>query len=322
MMYRGIERVLCVGLLLAAVAGCSARPGGGLSTRFVKPGEPTADFDDRSATAPAPGLQEVTRKIRELQERATPHPKTSLLPTLESQNQELAAALMRVALLPSAESHRLAAAAYLEAGVADYAFRHYQRALKSAPCDSASFEGLARIWRNWGRPDLGLGDAHRAIFCRPQSASAYNTLGTLLEALGQRKEARTALEFALRLDPKAAFAHNNLCFIAIRDGEGAEAQPACERALELDPAMVTARTNLALALAMQGEVQRAEAVLLETSDRGRAQFNVGMLRMSVGDYAAAAQAFDVAAVAGPSSGEAWRRAKQARQLAQAQKRNP
>jgi Flp pilus assembly protein TadD len=319
--YRSFARTVCVGVLLAAAAGCSARPGG-LSTRFVKPGEPTADYDDRSATAPAPGLQEVTRKIRELQERATPQPKTSLLPTLESQNQELATALMRVALSPSAESHRLAAAAYLEAGVADYAFRHYQRALRSAPCDSASFEGLARIWRNWGRPDLGLADAHRAIYCRPHSVSAYNTLGTLLEALGQRSEARTALEFALSLDPNAAFVHNNLCFIAIRAGEGAAAQSACERALELEPGMVTARTNLSLALAMQGQMQRAEAVLLETFDSGRAQFNVGMLRMSVGDYGAAAQAFDAAVTAGSSSGDAWRRAKQARRLAQAQKRNP
>ena len=320
-MNRGIARVMCVGLLLAAAAGCSARPGG-LSTRFVKPGEPTADYADGSATAPAPGLQEVTRKIRELQERATPHRKTSLLPTLESQNPQLAAALMRLALLPSAESHRMAAEAYLEAGVADFAFRHYQRALGTAPCDSASFEGLARIWRNWGRPDLGLGDAHRAIYCRPHSASAYNTLGTVLEALGQRKEARTALEFALRLDPKAAFAHNNLCFIAIRDGDGAGAQPACERALELEPGMMTARTNLALALAMQGQMQRAEAVLLEASDRGRGQFNLGILRMSVGNYAAAAKAFDAAAAAKPSSGDAWRRANQARQLAQAEKRNP
>ena len=319
MMYRSIARVMCVGLVLAA-AGCSARPGG-LSTRFVKPGEPTADYDDGSAKAPAPSLQETTRKIRELQQRATPKQKTTLLPTLESQNQELAAALMRVTLLPSAESHRLAAAAYLDAGVADFAFRHYQRALSMSPCDSASFEGLARIWRNWGRPDLGLGDVHRAIYCRPQSASAYNTLGTLLEALGQRKEARAALQFALRLDPKAAFAYNNLCFIAIRDGDGAEAQPACERALELEPGMVTARTNLALALAMQGQLQRAEAVLLETSARGRAQFNLGILRMSVGDYAAAAQAFDAAAAAGQSV-DAWRRAKQARQLAQAEKRNP
>ena len=320
-MYRSIARVIGVGLLLAAAAGCSARPGG-FSTKFVKPGEPTADYDDPAAKAPPPDLQETTRKIRELQQRATPKQKTSLLPTLESQNQELAAALMRVALLPTAESHRLAAAAYLEAGVADYAFRHYQRALRSAPCDSAAFEGLARIWRNWGRPDLGLGDAHRAIHCRPHSASAYNTLGTLLEALGQRKEARTALEFALRLDPKAAFAYNNLCFIAIRAGDGAGAQPACERALELEPGMVTARTNLALALAMQGQMQRAEAVLLETSGRGRAQFNLGILRMSVRDYAAAAQAFDAAAAAGQSSVDAWRRAKQARQLAQAEKRNP
>ena len=42
-----------------------------------------------------------------------------------------------------------------------------------------------RVWRDWGLPALALGDAHRAIYYAPQSASARNTYGTVMQALGQ-----------------------------------------------------------------------------------------------------------------------------------------
>ena len=43
-------------------------------------------------------------------------------------------------------------------------------------------------------PELALSDAHRAVHCRPGSASAYNTLGTVLVALGQLEQAKAAFE--------------------------------------------------------------------------------------------------------------------------------
>ena len=30
-----------------------------------------------------------------------------------------------------------------------------------------ALEGLARLWREWGSPELALGDAHRAVHCQP-----------------------------------------------------------------------------------------------------------------------------------------------------------
>jgi Flp pilus assembly protein TadD len=306
-------RCVSVGLILVAASGCAARKSG-FAQRFVRPGQAEADSGGAAPAAPRPDLQEYARKLRELQARATP--KTpNLLPTIESRDPALAAALLRVTLLPSAESHRLAAAAYRNAGIRDYAFRHYQRALRLEPCDSAAYEGLAQIWRDWSMPGLALGDAHRAIYCRPDSASAYNTLGTVLEALGQRKPAREAFEFALQLEPTAVYALNNLCFLAVREADGARAQQACERALMLEPGMSAARTNLALAYAVQGNINRAEAQLLDSPDPVEAQYNVGMLRMSVGNYAGAAEAFGRAAAERPSLGDAARRALQARRLA-------
>lgn len=309
-------RTCTVALIVAAGSGCASRSGT-FAHRFIKPGEPTASYGEVTPLAPAADLGEYARKLRELQVKATP--KTSLLPTVESMNPALAEALLRLALEQTSENHRSAAAAYRHAGVNDFAFRHYQRALRLEPCDSAAYEGLARIWRDWGMPDLGLGDAHRAVYCQPQSASAHNTLGTVFEALGQRKRAREAFTHAVALQPASAVTWNNLCFIAMRDGDGAEAEHACQLALALQPNLAAARTNLALAYVVQGNFAKAEAQLLDGPDPAQAQYNIGMLRMSVRDYAAAAQAFDRAAARRPSMSDARRRAVRARQLAAAQK---
>jgi Flp pilus assembly protein TadD len=309
-------RTCALALIVMATWGCASRSGS-LAHRFIKPGEPTVSYGGEAGMTPAADLADYSRKLRELQIKASP--KNSLLPTIESMNPALAEALLRLALEKTPENHRLAAAAYRRAGVHDFAFRHYQRALRLEPCDSAAYEGLARTWRDWGMPDLGLGDAHRAVYCRPNSASAHNTLGTVFESLGQRKHAREAFAFALTLQPDAAFAWNNLCFLSVREGDGAAAERACERALALQPNLLAARTNLALAYAIQGDLSKAEAQLLDGPDPAEAQYNVGMLKMSVGDYAAAAQAFERAAARRPSMGDARRRASRARQLAAAQK---
>ena len=102
---------------------------------------------------------------------------------------------------------------------------------------------------------MALGDAYRAIHCRPGSASAYNTLGTVLATLGQRNNARKAFEYALRLDGTAVYALNNLCYLAVDEGNGVSAQHACERALALEPTMRPAQTNLALAYRIAGRRQ-------------------------------------------------------------------
>jgi tetratricopeptide (TPR) repeat protein len=314
-----VARALFLLVVFAAASGCATRHPGGLTARFVKPGEPTVDMGGPApATAPKADLQEFARKVRELQARATPRV-PNLLPTIESRNPALAEALLRLSLMPSAEHHRLVAEAYRDAGVADHALRHYQRALRLEACDSASYEGLAQIWRNWGFAGLALSDAHRAVYCAPASASAQNTLGTVLEALGQRQAARAAFERAVTLAPDAVYALNNLCFLAVRDGNGTEAQRACERALAIQPGMKAAHTNLALAFAIQGDLVRAEQQLLDSADAGEAYYNVGMLRMSTGRYAEAAEAFDRAKREGRRVGEAHRRAMQARAMAAAQR---
>ena len=215
----------------------------------------------------------------------------------------------------SAENHRLAAAAYHRAGVSDFAFRHYQRAVALEPCDAISYDGMARLWRDWGMPELALSEVHRGIYCNPRSAEIYNTLGTVLEALGQPAGAHRAYERAVAVDANAAFALNNLCYLEMNGGDQARATAFCERALAAAPDLAAARNNLALIRARDGDLAGAEARLRSGAVSGTALYNVGMLRLSEGRYTDAAQIFGQAAAADPRLTIARRRYVQARKAA-------
>ena len=129
--------------------------------------------------------------------------------------------------MPSAENHRRVAAGLPAARRARRRLRSFRAALLLEPKDAVSFDGLARVWRDWGLPNLGLGDAHRAIYYAPSSPTVYNTLGTLLQQLGQTAAAQSAFEAALRRDPEAPFALNNLCYAKLMQGHSAQAVDAC-----------------------------------------------------------------------------------------------
>ena len=119
------------------------------------------------------------------------------------------------------------------------------------PRDAEAYEGLARVWRDWGLPHLGVGDAHRATFYAPQSAAMHNTYGTMMQALGRYKDAKAAYELASTLDPSAAYAVNNLCYVSFLDGridaaietcaEGREARSVAGRSQEQSCARVCRR---------------------------------------------------------------------------------
>jgi len=308
----GVARVVVVAALVAA-SGCAARDAR-FAARFVKPGEPTASYDEPAAkAAPPPSLQEYTRKLRTLQSKAAP--KGSLLPTIESTNPAVSRALVLLAMHESAENHRLAAAAYRRAGVLDFALRHYQRAVALEPCDAVSYDGMARLWRDWGMSDLALSDVHRALFCNQKSAAIYNTLGTILESLGQSAGAHRAYEQAVSIDASAAFALNNLCYLELNAGDETKANAFCQRALALAPDFTAARNNLALLQARNGDLTGAEQQLRSGAQTGTSLYNVGILRLSEGRFDEAAQVFNQAAATDPRLTIARRRYVQARKAA-------
>ena len=296
-MKSGILRAIGLVVAAASLHGCAAR-------RSVTAGEgPVA-------------LEAFIQKVRQLSLEARPArpPET---PTIERTDRALAAARLLLATAPTAEHHRLVADAYVRLGVADTAYHHFDQALHLDPRDAAALDGMARIWRDWGMPQRGLGPAYRAIAFAPGAAAPRNTLGTVLVALGHPAAARAAFERALALAPGAAHVLNNLCYTAVLEGDGARAIAHCRAALDADPALKAARNNLALAYATTGDFTAASREFLASGGAVAERYNMGVAFFAIGRYQASAEAFDEAAALRPSLTLARQRAQQARDLAAA-----
>jgi tetratricopeptide (TPR) repeat protein len=301
-----VRALLCI-VVSISVAGCAAR-----GPRNVSPDKPRPiDASPRTAQrAPEDSLEAFMAKVRKLSSEARPDRQGSA--GLAARYPGLAAADAVATFAPSPVTLRAAAEEYRRAGIFDKAFDLLTKALAIDWRDATTHDAIARLWRDSGLPQLGLGDAHRAIFFDPDSPVVHNTLGTLFQALGRRTLARAEYERALQLDDRAAYALNNLCYGWVLDGEVAKAIAACERALRINPQLTAARNNLGLAHAVGGDVASASAAFAQAGDRAAERYNIGIIRLAQRDFHAAAAAFDSAHAARPSLAEAAARAIQAR----------
>jgi tetratricopeptide (TPR) repeat protein len=193
-------------------AGCAVRGAPeNLTDRFVSQGEAAMELPGPS---PSTALGEATfEEIKRAVKEARPLPRQPV-PTLESQDRVIAAGLSALTKRPNSDAHRHLGDAYLRMRVRDAAFEQYSRAIELNRKNASAFDGRARIWRDWGFPNFGLGDAYRAIAAAPRSPIPYNTLGTIFLRLGQQAFAREAFEQAVALDSSAAYAVDNLCATA------------------------------------------------------------------------------------------------------------
>ena len=260
-------------------------------------------------------LEIYTGKLRELGARAKPSPSGVMAATLEGQDPDLKSALLELRLHPGAAQHLRVAERYRRLKILDVAHDHFERARQLDPTSAEAYEGLARIWRDWGFPNLGLGDASRAVYYAPLSATAQNTLGTVLTAMGRGAEARRAYERALALDPRAAYILNNLCYLSFLEGEIATAVTECQAALEVDPGLAPARNNLALAYAADKRDDLSDREFLAASNAAAGWYNIGIVDLAEKRFARASSAFAVAQQQRPSWAAAGERARKARILA-------
>ena len=236
-----------------------------------------------------------------------------LTPTVESTNPQLSAALLEAAVFPGAASFRRVGSEYRRVGILDQAHDYFTRAVTLDPADAASHEALARIWRDWGTPHLGLADAYRAVHYAPESPSAANTLGTLLQALGYAGDAKAWYGRALALDPNAWYALNNLCYAAIMTRE--LAIDMCRAAVTAAPDAKAPQHNLALAHAAAGDLEGAKRWFRHAGDTAEAHYNYGVALMGRGEYAQAADAFRKALEVNPQHAQAAFRVRQAERAA-------
>jgi tetratricopeptide (TPR) repeat protein len=246
---------------------------------------------------------------------STPRSKTAvqqtLAPTLESTDPKLRAALLALAAVPGAASHRQVAIEYRRLGVIDAAHEHFTAAVRLQQSDAFSHDALARIWRDWGMPNRGLDEARRAVSYAPKSAAAANTLGTIFQALGEFSEAKRWYNRAAALDPKAWYAMNNLCYAEIMSREP-YAVLTCRRAVDAAPDAQAPRNNLALAHAAAGHFDEARLWFRRAADTATADYNYGIVMMSTRAYREAEAAFQSALLADPQFTLAATRARQAR----------
>ena len=278
---------LALGTILCG--GCAAGAKGSLSSRLVQPGKPAVDVGGpvpmASQSAP-PAPQQAPPKL----EASEPVKSVSV----ETFDKRLEAALSGETVRPTVENHLRVAEEYRRLRILDTSAQHVELALRMSPHSAAAHEASARIWRDSGFPERGLGAAYRATFYAPHSASAQNTYGTLLAALGFSDLARTAYERALNLDPTAAWVQNNLCDLERGVGRLQEAQERCRAAIALDPSLKAAHNNLALTLAAGGDLEGAHAEFLAAGDEASASYNMGLVQMARGRYESAADAFEAA----------------------------
>jgi tetratricopeptide (TPR) repeat protein len=231
-------------------------------------------------------------KVRAKSEQA--RPVSGRVRTVEASDPTFASALLAASTQPTAANHRAVAARYVRLSILDQAHEHFSAAVALDPTDAVSWDGLARIWRDWGFPHLALSDAYRAVYHAPNSPTVHNTLGTVLQALGRRAHAKASFERALALDVTAAYALSNLCHIWRLEGHTSKAAEACRQALQLQPGLEPARNNLALAYEAAGDLPSAIATLAASGDKARAAYNEGLVHLARREYREALQSFDIA----------------------------
>ena len=312
------SRVACSAIVAAGVclhAGCAGRTNS-LANRFLLHPE-AQQTGARSPGVPEPSLEEAIGKLRHLMAEARPEPKGAPTPTAETSDRELKIARANLAVAPTGDHYVDAGRAYHRLGLLDQAYQHYSGALRLNPRDADAYEGLARVWRDWRRPDLALPDAQRAVYFAPYSAAAENTRGTVLQALGLRKEARAAYRMAALLEP-AAYALCNLCYLSFVEGNTKQAIDECRAALRIEPDLAAAHNNLALTYAAIGRLDVAEVEFARAGSRATAAYNMGVVHLARKEYDAAAERFTAAHDADPAFIDADRRARDARRLADAE----
>jgi Flp pilus assembly protein TadD len=298
---------ICIAAI-CATTGCASRSGG----PSIKSRNPQTQA--QAGPMEASSLEDFMSKVRA--RSVTARPLTHRELTVEGSDVALTAALVTVKARPSAANHRKVAAQYLRHGIKDVAHEHFTAALKLDSRDAASWDGLARIWRDWGFSNLALPDATRAVYFAPYSPVVHNTLGTILQALGRRAAARAEYEKALALDATATYALTNLCYGWALEGRADKAASACREALRLQPDMEAARNNLAVAYEVSGDSIAALDVLTESGDAARTQYNAGILHLAARRFPEALKAFDQAMELRPRFAAAELMARQTRRQLQ------
>jgi tetratricopeptide (TPR) repeat protein len=183
-------------LVMIVLPGCGAHRAPTIADQFVRQGTPSIDFGGPAAK---PDMS-TAAKLRELSAGVGTRSKDTAGDRVETVDPVLKERLRVLQAHPTAGARRDVALAYQRLGVLDAAYRHLSAAIVLDAKDAIAYDLRARIWRAWTMPLLGIPDARRAVALEPRSATAWNTLGLLLEDSGSLSAAVSAYQRAVLLD--------------------------------------------------------------------------------------------------------------------------
>jgi tetratricopeptide (TPR) repeat protein len=301
-------RLLAVLGLSAVMSACAARVPYNVTAEPARTSTAAATVEPLEIDS----LESFMAKVR--RSSTQPRPERTAMPTAESTNPTLTGAIATAAATPSPASYRAAAREYARHGITDKAQEYLDGALRLDARDAQTYDAQARLWRDTGFPDVALGHAYRAVHFSRGSAPMRNTLGTVFQALGRHRDARSEYVRAVTRAPEAAYAWSNLCYAWMLERRPDLAAEACERALTIQPALLAAQNNLGLARALAGDPEGSARAFALGGDTHRAHYNIGMVQLAERRYDAAAESFRLAKGEPPSWREAARREQQSGRL--------
>jgi len=165
----------------------------------------------------------------------------------------------------NAVAHLQLGSAYLAAGDADAAERHYTQAASIQPGQSPARLGLADVRALRGDLPGAIAAYERELRSHPNDPLAAGRYGVALLRAGRAAEARAPLELAVAAHPGSATQHAALADVYGQLGRTRDAIASNRAALRLDPGQLRAANNLAWLLATGADTsiqERQESVLL------------------------------------------------------------
>ncbi|MBT8485497.1 MAG: tetratricopeptide repeat protein [Phycisphaerales bacterium] len=206
---------------------------------------------------------------------------------------EMATLALQVLTETEADRATLAAAdeRKTSTGLIAYARRH----LEDAPDSAIAYELIGTAERTLGRPEQAIAAFQRAVELRPDFVDALINLGNVLGESNRHSEAIAVLRRALTHEPDAPDIHANLGVALGAVGRPEEAMASLRHALQLEPNHVGALYNLGSTLAATGRSAEAVAVLERVialqPDHIDALNNLGVSLAASGREEAALQAY-------------------------------
>ncbi len=186
------------------------------------------------------------------------------------------------------------------------AMTHFDRAVGLRPTDPDARENRNKAVGSLLERAIALSKeryfdgalAHFDLVLRsePKLATAWNNRGNALLGMGRYDDAMASYERAIALDPNLILAHSNRGNMLSRFGRFAEALAECDLVLKHAPSEAAAHHNRANALRALRRYDEAllayrRAIKFDPS-LGEARVNYAMLRLQLGDFAAAASDFE------------------------------